>query len=799
MDNLEDFSKAYQELGKKLGQFAKKNNTDELLHQVSSAEIENQKLKDQIKQLKTELGVAQRAKDDYQSALFAKTIDEKTSLLSSNQKRLAKIISANSELNFSGLDKLEKQINSTLRSFNRATDKENSEFESEIKYGLMNLQTRVTNQRKSLLKKQSETRSQLSAQNLEVHQKMIEAPISKKAIREDVKNSKLESNLGLKIFSYIGIFFIFLAVISLGTILVRYINNILSMPVKGGLLFLVPLIFLVVGQIMRKKNRYYFGLSLIGGGIGLFYIVVFINYFVMKVMPSSLAFGLLVLGSIGSIFLALIYKELAIAMLATVGGYIPVITYWSINGMTNTSLLIAELYIFLISLFGVLLYEKFHWNSHLILTFVLAIPWVATTVSLNIQNPFVEYLYTLIFLVLFASPVIIKIVKKIQVDTVQVWISVAALIFYYLFPTGDMSRLSTTLIEIFSSAIAFAMYWVFYKYRSFYTYSPEAIVTWVITNISIFLTIIGIPAIFGQRHSINNITFAVLALLYVFIWLLMSNNLMYRISAQVHLGIYFIVMLTSFGRSIPEQVWMLAIILSVYALILYRGSSLSMTEDIVLNSGIFINLLLAITAVQNKFFDLNSGQILLLFLILALLLSLWKPFSKYYLPQGLFVLTGVLVYGNNTEQLHAFGDVVVSLISNLLILVTATVFGYKLVKLGKLITTYLVLAIMSLFLLSTTILAYVNIKFDSLSIILDLLYAAVTFGFIFYGLSRGDRILRKVGLIATLIVMAKLILLDSAATTLIGRFISFLVFGMIALLISYLYQKALNRIEQKND
>ncbi len=78
---------------------------------------------------------------------------------------------------------------------------------------------------------------------------------------------------------------------------------------------------LVLGWRLREKSRVY-ALNLQGGGIGVLYLTVFAAFRLYSVLPSSVAFALLVVLTVGGGALAVVQNTRWLAILASVGGFL---------------------------------------------------------------------------------------------------------------------------------------------------------------------------------------------------------------------------------------------------------------------------------------------------------------------------------------------------------------------------------------------------------------------------------------------------------------------------------------------
>ena len=92
----------------------------------------------------------------------------------------------------------------------------------------------------------------------------------------------------------------------------------IELRLMGVALFGIGL--LVLGWRLRAKNRTY-ALSVQGGGIGVLFVTIYASYQLYDLLPSTLAFGLLVAVTAAAMALAVLQDSRALAVLGIVGGF----------------------------------------------------------------------------------------------------------------------------------------------------------------------------------------------------------------------------------------------------------------------------------------------------------------------------------------------------------------------------------------------------------------------------------------------------------------------------------------------
>ncbi len=109
------------------------------------------------------------------------------------------------------------------------------------------------------------------------------------------------------------------------TFLIKYASQHNYLPIEFRLVAtaIFGIILLGLGWRMRHKARHAtFAVILQGGGIGIFYLVVFAAFRLYAVMPATAALSFLVIAVAGTIALALLQNARALAVLGTCGGFL---------------------------------------------------------------------------------------------------------------------------------------------------------------------------------------------------------------------------------------------------------------------------------------------------------------------------------------------------------------------------------------------------------------------------------------------------------------------------------------------
>jgi uncharacterized membrane protein len=96
---------------------------------------------------------------------------------------------------------------------------------------------------------------------------------------------------------------------------------VLPLEARLALVALFGVALLVVGWRLRARQRVY-ALSVQGGGVGVLYLTIFASYSLYSLLPSALAFALLVVVTAAAVVLAVLQDARSLAVLGILGGFL---------------------------------------------------------------------------------------------------------------------------------------------------------------------------------------------------------------------------------------------------------------------------------------------------------------------------------------------------------------------------------------------------------------------------------------------------------------------------------------------
>ncbi|MBI2419628.1 MAG: DUF2339 domain-containing protein [Ignavibacteriales bacterium] len=273
-----------------------------------------------------------------------------------------------------------------------------------------------------------------------------------------------EQLIALNIGSKIGVFIILIGVI-IGT---KYsIEHNLVTPLARIVIGYLTGIGLLATAVRLKKSYYNFSAVLMSGALGVFYLDTFAAYNFYQFYSQPVAFAVLVILTICTVFTALYYDRQVIAHFGLVAGYaIPFL----LSEHTGKAEVLFS-YITLVNIgIAVIALKRNWWPIFLnafVVTWIIFISWVTFSYAGN-QQPVIALGFGVMFLIIFNTVFIAshRMVKGLVPTIHQVVLFLNAALFYgagyYILgcnsATEDYRGLFTLLNALFNGAICYVLY-----------------------------------------------------------------------------------------------------------------------------------------------------------------------------------------------------------------------------------------------------------------------------------------------------------------------------------------------------
>ena len=240
----------------------------------------------------------------------------------------------------------------------------------------------------------------------------------------------IENFVGLKLIHFIGI----IALVMGLAIGVKYAidRNLISPLLRIAFAYTAALILFIISYRLRKKYRL-FSLILFGGSAATAYFTTYGAYTYYQLVPLTVAFVLMLLLAIATVFYSIKYNSQELAVLALVGGYgIPFL----VSGNAENWIGLLS-YILIINLAVSFLSFKRYWTTLVYLSF--GVTWFIFLFALYFRMEKIGFIYGLTFSILFFILFIIntsafKVARKQQLlpgDVLIILINITLLYFAF--------------------------------------------------------------------------------------------------------------------------------------------------------------------------------------------------------------------------------------------------------------------------------------------------------------------------------------------------------------------------------
>lgn len=292
---------------------------------------ENEELKSKIdilakseSNLKAENDSLKKSLDNTKAALFSKAADEKLSAFSSVQNRIEKVY-YKKELGIgSVLDDYERNCIKSIDDTVKVIEGYGSSQFDDILANLKALRAE-TQARRARLEEYKNTEFNNAVQtNFAVGESYKNAPLTEAEKQAATKQRSIESFIGLNVLGKAGILLFIIGIIMLG----RFAYVHMSDAFKGGLIYLLGIVLVAVGELFYKKEKTVFSTTLISGGVATLYAAAATCFFAFELYNAKVTFIICVLITAAAVILSNQVKSQVVCAFGAVGGYLPVVAIY---------------------------------------------------------------------------------------------------------------------------------------------------------------------------------------------------------------------------------------------------------------------------------------------------------------------------------------------------------------------------------------------------------------------------------------------------------------------------------------
>lgn len=350
-------------------------------------EVENNNKK--IKELEGRLKKLSDENNDLKLSLNEQIIDERMNIIKISKVKIDLYFKKEKDSNINRLEKIKEKSKTHIDKISNYLQKELMDDEKELTQEIEKLNALFDKKVKEQNNKIAEEEKQFYKEfNKDIDDISKEKP-DEETIKKRIKQNKIEMKIGLNWLNKIGILLIIIAI----GYFAYYNRNNLPNELKGSLFFLFGIVFLITGEIFYRKKIFVFSKGLLGGGIGILYSSIFFSYFTLKIINMNIALLIAVIVTLTSLVLSLRYNSKTIISLSLVGGYLPIIAYLiAEHGFIGNLFYYAMMYLFILNLLVLIISFFKNWTVPNYISFILNIP-ALIYLSFNCPKEYIGLIY----------------------------------------------------------------------------------------------------------------------------------------------------------------------------------------------------------------------------------------------------------------------------------------------------------------------------------------------------------------------------------------------------------------------
>lgn len=804
--------------------------------EASDLVTENQKLKTELNKyqtyLKEEEANNQRLSHEnknLRNILYEQFYNEKIHILNSAEKRMDAYYKSHTEGEKNRLAIFEASVKRRINEMTKVLKANRVSLEDEIFVRLDELRSllnvKVTKAREEIMQQTGA----FSKNRDEGIAKLRQEQVTEQEIKARAKQNNIESLIGLNIINKLGIFLLVIGVITA----LQFTYFRLPDTLKSVFTFAIGMVLLVVGEVLNRKKPNVFSLGMTSGGLAVLYAALSISFFQFKILGMYPALGLCVLITAGAFVLSQRYNSQTISAFALIGGYLPI---FSITG--NDAIVYgAMIYFVILNILALIVSVSKKWITTAYVGFVLNVIG-SIYISLIMFGGFfssstfssdsiITIIYILFAFVIYTLiPIAGSFKKKLSFknsDIVLLSLNtfISSLLLYWAFYASALEDF-TGLLALTFSIVYLALGWFIERYMP---KEKKVIMLFYLTGLTFAILII--PFQFGKVWlSLGWLVEGVILLSYGIYKEIKGFKRAGIAISLLCLWAFIFFDVLSYHDSLFTFKYLAITLGSIIVLgtLIYK-KNLADTSSQLFKYASSINMLFFLLYIinselrpflsrylQDTKFDLNylivSAMILISFLtayalprIKILCDNVMKGISMAIYSLALLSL----FFLNFTSPVQGYvvemplaisivGTLELAIIAFLSVLAARDLVMYFVIERKLGIEWYpLLISLYFVIILTQNLITQYNLEFNNAAI--SIVYLATALAWIIFGFAKRYVFIRRFGLAMSMLSVAKLFIIDLAFLTQGYRILSYFVFGVILIAISFVYQYFNKKIE----
>ena len=322
---------------------------------------ENQALQKQVQQLEqTGRAAQQRMRELEQEnlrlkrALSDQLFSERTGLVNRAKEKTETFFRESNTQHLNRLRQLELSVQQRILSTQRALEASQSPRRQALLNDLGAFELRVRQELREARQPYEGAPSAFSAQEQQQLEALKQEPLTEEQVAEISRKNNVELFIGQNLINKAGVLLLIIGIITASRYTLLQLPNLF----KGIAIFLLGGLMLAGGELLNRRRANAFSLGITAGGVAVLYVGVAVSYFVLGILGVYPAIGVCVLVTAVSFLLSQRYDSQTIATFAMVGGYLPLLAL----GNSMTMIYGAMAYFVALNLLALLLGSQKRWR-----------------------------------------------------------------------------------------------------------------------------------------------------------------------------------------------------------------------------------------------------------------------------------------------------------------------------------------------------------------------------------------------------------------------------------------------------
>lgn len=337
--------------------------TSDLLIENQSLKTELEKYKEFLNKEKSDNLKISEENKKLRNALYEQFYNEKIQILNMVKSKMDVYYKSNIQGEVNRLINLESSIKKQIDEMVNVLKANRVGIEEEIFKELEELRSKLSIKITLAREEFARKTGAFSENRDEELTRLKQEKVTEEEIKARVKQNNIESFVGLNIMNKLGILMLVIGVIAAS----QFTYTKLPDMMKGIFAFTFGIVLLVVGELLNRKKPNVFSLGITSGGVAILYVALALSFFKFGILDIYPALGLCVLITVSAFVLSKWYNSQTISAFAMIGGYLPL---FSIAG-SKTIVYGAMVYFVILNILALIISVNRKWTATAFIGFVL--------------------------------------------------------------------------------------------------------------------------------------------------------------------------------------------------------------------------------------------------------------------------------------------------------------------------------------------------------------------------------------------------------------------------------------------